>query len=313
MDSQLKCQNSVPTMREANISFLPFLAACAGIGLFSLMDAVMKGLALSIGAFDAVLWRNVAGAALMLLPWLAFRKAWPSRDAMRLHLTRSFIVAWMALAFFWALTQLPLAEAIGLSFVAPVIALFLAAILLGERIGREAIIASLFGLAGVAVMLSGRIGGERDEGALWGALAVLGSAFLFAWNLVLARRQAQIAEPLEIAFFQSALTAMFLLPLLPLFGSVPAPDNVPSIGAAALLAAGSLILLSWAYARAEAQYLIPVEYTAFGWAALFGWLFFVEPVTPLTLAGTALIVAGSIIAARARKPAGLPKVDAAAI
>ena len=30
------------------------------------------------------------------------------------------------------------------------------------------------------------------------------------------------------------------------------------------------MLLSWAYARAEAQYLAPVEYTAFIWASLFG-------------------------------------------
>ena len=47
--------------------------------------------------------------------------------------------------------------------------------------------------------------------------------------------------------------------------------------AAALLAFVSLILLSWAYARAEAQYLAPVEYTGFIWAAVFGFLVFGEP------------------------------------
>ena len=69
---------------------------------------------------------------------------------------------------------------------------------------------------------------------------------------------------------------------------------------AAVLAIISLLLLSWAYARAEAQILIPVEYTAFVWAALFGWMFFAEPVTVWTVAGTALIITGSLVAARVK-------------
>jgi S-adenosylmethionine uptake transporter len=44
-----------------------------------------------------------------------------------------------------------------------------------------------------------------------------------------------------------------------------------------------------------------VEYTAFIWAALFGWLFFAEPVSTGTLMGTALIVAGCIISTRKAK------------
>jgi len=72
------------------------------------------------------------------------------------------------------------------------------------------------------------------------------------------------------------------------------------------------LLLSWAYARAEAQILIPVEYTAFVWAALFGWLFFAEPVTMPVLLGTVLIVSGSLIAARA-KPAPVNQLEIAAV
>ena len=67
---------------------------------------------------------------------------------------------------------------------------------------------------------------------------------------------------------------------------------------AATLAITSMLLLSWAYARAEASYLAATEYTAFLWAMLFGWLFFNESVSWFTLAGAALIVAGCILAAR---------------
>jgi len=71
--------------------------------------------------------------------------------------------------------------------------------------------------------------------------------------------------------------------------------------AAGVLAVISLILMSIAYRRAEAQALVSVEYTAFIWAALFGWLFFAEPVSTGTLMGTALIVAGCIISTRKTK------------
>jgi S-adenosylmethionine uptake transporter len=84
------------------------------------------------------------------------------------------------------------------------------------------------------------------------------------------------------------------------------------VGVSAALAVISLLLLSWAYARAEAQILIPVEYTAFVWAAFFGWLFFAEPVTLPVLLGTALIVGGSLIAARA-KPVPVNQVEVATV
>lgn len=45
---------------------------------------------------------------------------------------------------------------------------------------------------------------------------------------------------------------------------------------------------------------LPVEYTALIWAAIIGWLFFAEAVTPAVIAGTVLIVGGCVIAARAR-------------
>ena len=64
------------------------------------------------------------------------------------------------------------------------------------------------------------------------------------------------------------------------------------IAGSALLVSTSLMLLSWAYARVEAQWLLPLEYTAFGWSALIGWWWFAEAVSGWTLAGLVLILAG---------------------
>lgn len=291
---------------------IAFVVAAAGIGTFSLMDAAMKELVLALGAYNAVLWRNMTGSVLAGGLFFFSREGWPGREAIQLHLWRSIVVAAMAVSFFWALARLPLAEAIGLSFIAPVIALYLAAILLGEKIGKEAIIASIAGLAGVAVILIGRFRGDYNDDAFWGVIAVLFSAVVFAYNLILARQQAQIAKPAEIAFFQNLFVAAVLALGAPwLLQPVPA-SVFPMLIGAAVLAIVSLLLMSWAYARAEAQILIPVEYTAFVWAALFGWMFFAEPVTIWTMAGTALIVAGSLTAARA-KPQPVNQVEMASV
>ena len=292
--------------------FVPFMVAAAGVGTFSLMDAAMKDLALSIGAYNAVMWRNTVGALLMGVLFVGTRQKWPPVYLLKIHLWRSIVVAVMAVSFFWSLTKLPLAEAIGLSFIAPVIALYLAAVMLKETIGKEAIWASLAGLGGVAIIMAGRLSGHYTMDHIWGAAAVLFSAVVFAYNLILARQQAQVAGPIEIAFFQNLFVALTLGLAAPWFLQPIGMSDAPMVGASAALAVISLLLLSWAYARAEAQILIPVEYTAFVWAAFFGWLFFAEPVTLPVLLGTALIVGGSLIAARA-KPVPVNQVEVATV
>jgi S-adenosylmethionine uptake transporter len=292
--------------------FVPFMVAAAGVGTFSLMDAAMKDLALSIGAYNAVMWRNTVGALLMGVLFVGTRQKWPSLNLLKIHLWRSIVVAVMAVSFFWSLTKLPLAEAIGLSFIAPVIALYLAAVMLKETIGKEAIWASLAGLGGVAIIMAGRLSGHYTMDHIWGAAAVLFSAVVFAYNLILARQQAQVAGPIEIAFFQNLFVALTLGLVAPWFLQPIGMSDAPMVVSSAALAVISLLLLSWAYARAEAQILIPVEYTAFVWAAFFGWLFFAEPVTWPVLLGTALIVGGSLIAARA-KPVPVNQVEIATV
>jgi S-adenosylmethionine uptake transporter len=279
-------------------SIAPFLAACSAVALYSAMDAVMKGLTLEIGAYNALLWRYMAGALMGAIAMLAAHRRWPARYVLRIHLLRGTVVTFMALSFFWGIARVPLAEALALSFIAPLIALYLAALLLKERIGQGAMIASVLGLVGVVIILSGKLQDDYDSEAIWGAAAILFSAILFAYNLILQRQQAQLASPIEIAFFQNMIVMVILAIAAPLLAVVPRPEHVLPIGGAALLAFGSLLLLSWAYARAEAQILIPIEYTAFIWAAILGWLMFREPLTITTLAGAALIVAGCILAAR---------------
>jgi S-adenosylmethionine uptake transporter len=279
---------------------LAFAAALLGMATFSAMDAAMKGLSIAIGAYNAMFWRVLAGSVIAGATFFLRRSPWPERSAFRLHMIRGSVASGMTILFFWGIARVPLAEGIALSFIAPLIALYLAAVLLKEDIGRAAILGSLLGLGGVGVIMVGKIGASFTNDAKWGVAAIFASAVLYAYNLILQRQQAQVASPVEIAFFQNIIVTAELGVFAPFLAHVPAVSAAPQIIGAALLSFVSLLLLSWAYARAEAQVLLTVEYTAFIWAAILGWLIFDEPLTAAVLAGTALIVAGCIVAARGK-------------
>ena len=99
--------------------FIPFMVAAAGIGTFSLMDVAMKDLALSIGTYNAVMWRNCLGALFMGLLFIGTRQKWPPAHILKIHLWRGMVASVMSISFFWSLTKLPFAEAIGPPRIGP--------------------------------------------------------------------------------------------------------------------------------------------------------------------------------------------------
>ena len=279
-----------------------FAVAVAGIAFFSVMDMVIKGLSLAIGAYPTLLWRSVAGILLAAPPYLIMRRGWPSRAALRLHLIRGAIMVPMSFLFFFGLARVPMAQAVALTFIAPLLALVLAGAILKEPIGRSTLAGSLAALAGVVVIFIGQSQADLGPRALAGSAAVLGSATIYAFNIIVMRAQAQEAGPVEIAFFQNLIVAAAFFAAVPLAGLPPLPAGQWwQILLAASLALVSMWLLAWAYARAGAAYLSNTEYTSFLWAILLGWLRFGERVSPFTLAGAALIVGGCIAAARTGK------------
>lgn len=278
---------------------IAFAVACLGIAVFSTMDAVVKGLTIAIGIYNTLLWRSFAGVVLSGIPWLVRRPPIPSRKAMHIHIERGVISAVMAMLFFWGLARIPMAQAIALSFIAPLIAQGLAVVLLGERLKRAALAGSALGFAGVAVIMAGQLAAPVGDEALLGAIAVLLSALCYAYNIILMRRQSQVADPFEVAFFQNTTVAVCLALAAYWFAEIPDRHHLPMILFAAVLATTSLFLLSWAYGRAEASYLAPTEFTAFLWASLLGYLVFQEHVGLATIAGAMFIIAGCVIAARA--------------
>jgi S-adenosylmethionine uptake transporter len=291
---------------------IAFLVGMAGIATFSAMDAVMKGLVLAIGTYTTLFWRSLAGAA-MAGSLFARNPRWPDKPTMRIHFARGILGSGMAFLFFWGLARVPIAQAIALAFIAPLIALVLAAAVLKESVSPRIVGGSLIAFCGVIIIFIGQARADLGREVLLGSLSILASAVCYAINIILMRRQALVAGPVEAGFFQSSIMAAVLVLSLPFAGGVSLPpgEKVAFILLAAFLATTSLLLLTWAYARAQASYLATTEYTSFLWAALFGWVFFQESVSPFTVAGAAMIVGGCLLAARTPQEAD-PSLEVAA-
>jgi S-adenosylmethionine uptake transporter len=287
---------------------LAFAAAAVAIAVFSCMDAVIKALSLGIGPYNALLWRAVAGTAISGSLFLARGVGWPAKDMVALHVKRSVAAGCSVLLFFWGLVRIPMAEGVALTFLAPMFAILLAVPMLGERVKPRALGACALAFAGVLLIVAGKRGEAAGAEAVHGAIACVAASIFYAYNLVLLRRSAQAAGPIEITFFTNLVMLGLFGIASPWAGEVPAVFHWWQIVLAATLGIVSSLLLAWAYSHAETQAIVPVEYTAFVWAALLGWLIFDERLVALTIAGAAMIVGGCLIAVRA---GAVPPTEAA--
>jgi S-adenosylmethionine uptake transporter len=218
----------------------------------------------------------------------------------------------MAGLFFWGIGRVPLAQAIALTFIAPLIAMLLATMFLEESMGPASIVGSLAAFAGVVVIVLGQARANVASDVLLGIASIIGSALCYAVNIVLMRRQALAAKPLEINFFQCVTVMILWLLVIPLVGIPQWPGGQWLwVAAACLLSTSGTLLFAWAYARGPASYLAVTEYSGFLWAALMGWLIFHERVSTYTVGGAVLIVGGCLIAARG-KITEPPEIDVAA-
>ena len=278
-----------------------FTASLGAVALLSIMDATMKHLVLAIGLLSVSVWRSLANLVFSAAIYLPQRRTWPTRRTLAIHVTKGVIVTVMAGLFFWGIARIHLAQALALTFIAPLIALLLAALLLGEEIGRRTLAGAFGAFGGVIVIVLGQaqagVGGE----VILGSAAIIGSALCYAVNIVMMRWQALNAKPLEINFFQAVtVMAMWLCAL-----AVAGPPHWPSgdwhwIVIASVLSTLGTLLFAWAYARGPASYLSVTEYSGFLWASALGWLVFGERVSLYTLAGALLIVGGCLIAVRGK-------------
>ncbi|WP_018261980.1 DMT family transporter [Methylobacterium sp. WSM2598] len=275
------------------------LLAVTGIGLLSLMDAMIKGLAARYAVPEIAFLRYLSGSVLILALLAWRRPGWPSAATWRANGLRAVLAAATALTFFTGLARLPLAEALALSFLSPIFIALFAGLLLREMVRPRVWAALLLGLAGVLVVAGGQLGGgAAGEGHLLGIAAVLASALTYALSMVLLRaRAARDSVAVIVAIQHVGPAALLAAPAASTWVPVAASDWPAFALVGALGVAGHLVL-SRAYAGAEAARLAVAEYSALIWAVGLGYLAFGEVPGLATAAGSGLILAGSALAAR---------------
>ena len=287
-----------PTAAPPNLPRLVFLVIAAE-GLLTLMDALIKSLSARYPTLQIAFLRYFFGLIGSIAYVLWSRPGWPSRDTAIHNGLRALLIVVIATSFFFALARLPLADAIALSFISPVLTALLGAFLLGERLDWRIGVALIAGFAGMLLIIGGSIGGAGTSGdALIGAVAVLISAIGYALNIIMLRHRATRDPLAHIVLFQNLGPALIL--------AIPASmvwTALTSLDLALFALLGGIgvtahTMLAHAFARLEAARLAPVQYVTLVWGVVFGFLFFAEIPGPATIAGAALIVLGTLVSQR---------------
>lgn len=269
------------------------LLGLAGFGLFSMADATIKFLG---GTYNPV--QIVAFASLFTLPLIGL--LW-LRNPVRLRPVHPWLMAIRTVALIgnallvtYAFTALPLAQAYAIFFTMPLVLTLLAWPILGDRVDATGGVAVALGLVGVIVALNpGRV-----EFGIGHVAAVLGMV-LAAVHYLIVRRTGGVETSVAMLLYPVAGQALAAFLILPgRYVPMPVQDFVTVASISVTGMAGTLLMFA-AYRAAPPVIVAPTQYSQIAWAALFGALFFAEPMTASTTIGMVIIaVAGVLVVSR---------------
>lgn len=269
--------------------------ACA---LFPVMNGIVKLLALSYDPLQIVWFRitlHLVLVAAVFLPRLGlglFRTrqiGWQFVSSVTMLLSTLF--------FFSAVKYVPVAEAIAVTFVSPLVVVFLAWPMLGERITPFRLAAVIVGFAGVLVVI-------RPGGALfqWASVLLLGSATCYSIYQIVIRRVAGVDHPATSIFYSVLLGAIIMSAILPFVWKTPASWQDWAL-LCSLGALGGLghYCVARAMTYASANFVAPFNYTQMIGSVIVGYFMFAEVPDLYVWLGTVLIVsAGLLVSWRGR-------------
>lgn len=277
----------------------PQQSRLAGIGLrlgatscFGVMAAAIKlGYEAGVSTPELVFYRFAFGLPPLLI-WIAASGnfgAWRTRRPLA-HLGRGAIgLAIMVLAFS-ALGYLPLAEATTIGFAAPLFAVMLSALLLGEEVGRHRWGAVALGLAGVAVVM--QPGGAALP--LQGLVIAIVSALGVACVTITIRQIGRTESTQTIVLWFTGLSTLTVGAAMPFFGQ---PHDAATWGillALGLFGGVAQLMLTASLRYAPVSVIAPFDYIQLVWAVLLGWLIWERQPLASTWLGAALIVASGL-------------------
>ena len=276
------------------------LLALAGFICLSLGDAVIKTMSgewspLAVAALRYVFGALALGALLVRMEGRAGLR--PSHPW--LQVARGICVAGATLCFFCAIFVMPLASAMALAFVSPVLVALLSGPLLGEKVRPAVWLVSLIALGGVALVLRPNL---AELG--WVALLPLGSASFFALLVIANRASAGQGSVLSMQAYVAVVAAPPLIlaaiaghasgfPSLAL--TMPDWSVIARCAIVAVTASTAHWLTYLGTMRAGASTIAPTSYVQMLVATFMGWWWFDDLPDLLTLLGAASIIGAGLI------------------
>lgn len=242
-------------------------------------------------AYEVAFFQNLFGLV-FLIPWViqngpgSLRTNSPALQICRIALSAVGVVLWYS-----ALTYMPLAQAVTLMFLGPLITAVGARLFLKEHIGKERGMAILIGFIGGGIV--------SHTSFATGVLSLVSllpifAATCFSGAALMIRRLAKDDSPQLITTYLLVFMAPALFIPTVMYGCFPEPWQWPWLLMMGGLAASAHFCLSKAYASAEISYLIPYGFTKWFASALIGVVAFAEIPSGWTCLG-AFILMGAII------------------
>jgi drug/metabolite transporter (DMT)-like permease len=284
--------------------------AIAAIGVASAQDAIIKSIAGSFPAYEAVLLRGLVGLPILLV-WLAvtdglqtLRTPW-----MGALVLRGLVLCSAYICFIMAIAAMPIANGVSIYFTMPFFVAILAGPFLGESVPIYRWLAIFAAFIGVIIMV--RPGAADFEPASFLALY---SALGYAVGQMMGRHYSQKVPPLVLANVQNwvylavaaVMFAVFQVVGVHLSGhkSVefltrpvvwPTLSEVGLLSLMGLFAAVGSVLFTYAYKNASSSFVAPFEYTAMIWAVMFGVVLFGDFPDGHTWVGMAVVVIAGLL------------------
>lgn len=260
-----------------------------GILLFSLNDVMGKWLVATYTVGQVLLLRSVA-ALVVIAPFVVKQGIGRTLRPERLGLQtlRVALGSCEVALFYWAVSYLPLADTMTLWLAAPVWAVVLAALLLGEKVDAGRWLAVAVGFAGVAVALDP----SGQSLSLPALIALLGSVSFAI--MMITGRQLRGTPDVTLVAWQTLGAFVMGLVLLPFGWVTPSLKDAALLGLLGIVAMLAHLCVTRSLKLAEASVVVPYQYTLIVWALVFGWFVFGDWPTPAMLIGAGLIIAAGL-------------------
>ncbi|MDD9718280.1 MULTISPECIES: DMT family transporter [Dinoroseobacter] len=253
---------------------------------FVAVTALVKSIGSDIPAAQAAFLRYVLGLVFILPVLASLLRTLPSRANLSIFALRGLIHTGAVIAWFFAMTQIPIAEVTAMNYFSPVYVTIGAALFLGEKLAARRIAAICVALLGALIILRP---GFRELSP--GHFAMLGTALGFAISYLLAKRLVRDLSPGLVVAWLSIFVSIGLAPFAIAVWVTPSPWHLVVLFGVACFATLGHYTMTRAFQAAPMSVTQPVTFLQLVWATALGALVFGEAVDGFVVLGGGLIVA----------------------